>query len=174
MGMLYSPALDQQTAEFLGLQAKASDHAGFYQAIGKPSAKYGQLNVAGFGGMAAAEEPAGGSLYMIVSPFWAVACWHLLRKIVAQWQTVVNVRGAYERLDSLLTSVPLRQGGMPLPAPHGQLLVDNLVASAPGRKRLSSRASRSRYSRAKCWPWRDRRPPVRPPRTLAGGFVASR
>jgi ATP-binding cassette subfamily C exporter for protease/lipase len=55
-----------------------------------------------------------------------------LVQIVAQWQTVVNVRDAFSRLDNLLASVPLRPAGMPLPAPQGSLLVDNLLASAPG------------------------------------------
>jgi ATP-binding cassette subfamily C exporter for protease/lipase len=77
-------------------------------------------------------ELSGGASYMIVGSILGGRVLAPLVQIVAQWQTVVNVRGAYERLDSLLASVPLRQGGMPLPAPRGQLLVDNLVASAPG------------------------------------------
>jgi ATP-binding cassette subfamily C exporter for protease/lipase len=55
-----------------------------------------------------------------------------LVQIVSQWQTVVNVRGAYARLDSLLTAVPVRPAGMALPAPQGQLQVESLLASAPG------------------------------------------
>jgi len=55
-----------------------------------------------------------------------------LIQIISQWQNVINVREAYQRLDGLLTSVPELEPGMPLPAPSGQLLVEGLVAGAPG------------------------------------------
>jgi ATP-binding cassette subfamily C exporter for protease/lipase len=74
----------------------------------------------------------GGAAYLIVASILGGRVLAPLVQIVAQWQTVVNVRGAYERLENLLASVPERQSGMALPAPQGQLLVEGLIASAPG------------------------------------------
>jgi ATP-binding cassette subfamily C exporter for protease/lipase len=55
-----------------------------------------------------------------------------LVQVVGQWQAVVNVRGAYARLDGLLATVPKSAAGMPLPQPRGMVIVDNVMAAAPG------------------------------------------
>jgi ATP-binding cassette subfamily C exporter for protease/lipase len=119
--------------EFLGLQAQASDHAGFYQAIGKFLQNTVSSMLLGLGAwLLLRNELNGGAAYMIVGSILGGRVLAPLVQIVAQWQAVVNVRGAYNRLDNLLISVPLRPAGMPLPPPQGQLLVENLMASAPG------------------------------------------
>jgi ATP-binding cassette subfamily C exporter for protease/lipase len=74
----------------------------------------------------------GGAAYMIVGSILGGRVLAPLIQVVSQWQNVINVREAYQRLDSLLIMVPPRQPGMPLPAPSGQLLVESLVAGAPG------------------------------------------
>ena len=135
MGMLrdiHKRWIDKQR-EFLGLQAQASDHAGFYQAIGKFLQNTVSSMLLGLGAwLLLRNELNGGAAYMIVASILGGRVLAPLVQIVAQWQTVVNVRDAYSRLDNLLASVPLGPAGMPLPAPKGQLLVDNLLASAPG------------------------------------------
>jgi ATP-binding cassette, subfamily C, bacterial exporter for protease/lipase len=55
-----------------------------------------------------------------------------LVQLVAQWRMVVNARDAYQRLEGLLSGFPLREPGMPLPAPLGLLTVEGVVAGAPG------------------------------------------
>lgn len=55
-----------------------------------------------------------------------------LVQIVTQWQGVVNVRAAWERLDQLLAAVPPQRDNMALPAPRGLLQVEQLMAGAPG------------------------------------------
>ena len=55
-----------------------------------------------------------------------------LVQIITQWRTVVNVRDAWQRLDSLLTTVQAKPKPMALPAPRGMLQVETLVAGAPG------------------------------------------
>ena len=55
-----------------------------------------------------------------------------LVQVVALWKNVVNARDAYGRLDSLLSSLPARAEGMPLPPPKGLLTVEGVVAGAPG------------------------------------------
>ena len=54
-----------------------------------------------------------------------------LVQLVAQWRLVVNARDAYQRLETLLSDFPLRESGMPLPAPRGLLTVEGVVAAAP-------------------------------------------
>jgi ATP-binding cassette subfamily C exporter for protease/lipase len=74
----------------------------------------------------------GGAAYMIVGSILGGRILTPLVQIVAQWQTVVNFRGAYSRVDQLLTDVSQPPAGMALPAPSGQLRVENLTAGAPG------------------------------------------
>jgi ATP-binding cassette subfamily C exporter for protease/lipase len=119
--------------EFLGLQAKASERAGYYQAIGKFLQNTVNSMLLGLGAwLLLRNQLNGGAAYMIVGSILGGRVLAPLVQIVAQWQTVVNVRDAYSRLDNLLSSVPPRPLGMPLPPPQGQLLVENLMASAPG------------------------------------------
>jgi len=55
-----------------------------------------------------------------------------LVQIVAQWQTVVNARDGYNRLETLLAMLPVKPESMSLPAPRGQVVVENVLAGAPG------------------------------------------
>ena len=135
MGMLRDIHLRwiRKQREFLGLQAVASDYAGFYQAISKFMQNTVSSGLLGLGAwLLLHNELSGGASAMIVGSILGGMVLSPLMKIVAQWQSVVNVRDAYSRLESLLINVPLRPPGMPLPAPQGKLLVENLVASAPG------------------------------------------
>jgi ATP-binding cassette subfamily C exporter for protease/lipase len=119
--------------EFLGLQATASDHAGFYQAISKFWQNTVSSMLLGLGAwLLLRNQLNGGAAYMIVGSILGGRVLAPLIQIVSQWQNVVNVRGAYERLDNLLAQVPVREAGMPLPAPQGKLVVEGLVAGAPG------------------------------------------
>jgi ATP-binding cassette subfamily C exporter for protease/lipase len=135
MGMLrdiHGRWVDKQR-EFLGLQAKASDHAGFYQAISKFVQNVVASMLLGLGAwLLLRNELNGGAAYMIVGSILGGRMLAPLIQLVAQWQAVINVRDAYSRLDSLLSQVPQRPDSMPLPAPQGHLLVDGLVAGAPG------------------------------------------
>lgn len=135
MGMLrdiHSRWVDKQR-EFLGLQAKASDHAGFYQAISKFLQNTVSSMLLGLGAwLLLRNELNGGASFMIVGSILGGRVLAPLIQIVSQWQAVINVRDAYSRLENLLAQVPKRPAGMPLPAPQGQLVVEGLVAGAPG------------------------------------------
>jgi len=135
MGMLRDIHLRwiRKQREFLGLQAVASDYAGFYQAISKFLQNTVSSGLLGLGAwLLLHNELSGGASAMIVGSILGGMVLSPLIRIVAQWQSVVNVRDAYSRLESLLTNVPLRPDSMALPAPQGKLQVENLVASAPG------------------------------------------
>ncbi|HSO45870.1 MAG TPA: ATP-binding cassette domain-containing protein, partial [Rhodoferax sp.] len=105
----------------------------FYQAISKFLQNTVSSMMLGLGAwLLLRDQLNGGAAYMIVASILGGRVLAPLVQIVSQWQTVVNVRGAYARLDSLLTAVPERPAGMALPPPQGQLQVENLMASAPG------------------------------------------
>lgn len=119
--------------KFLSMQANASDTAGTNTASSKfiqtfqTSAMLGAScwltlkgQMAGGGGMMIVASTLGGK---VLTP---------LIQLVAQWRMVVNARDAYQRLEVLLSGFPLRQPGMPLPAPRGLLSVESVVAAAPG------------------------------------------
>lgn len=118
---------------FLNLQATASDASGVFQSI----SKFLQISISsGLLGLGAwlllRNELKGGAAMMIVGSILGGRALAPLAQLVAQWQSVINVRDAYGRLNSLLMSVPPRPDSMALPAPTGQLLADQLIAGAPG------------------------------------------
>jgi ATP-binding cassette subfamily C exporter for protease/lipase len=119
--------------EFLGLQAKASDHAGFYQAVSKFLQNTTSSMLLGLGAwLLLRNQLNGGEVYMIIGSILGGRVLAPLVQIVSQWQTVVNVRDAYNRLDGMLSTVALRPESMALPAPLGHLQVEGLIAGAPG------------------------------------------
>lgn len=119
--------------EFLGLQASASSNAGGFQAI----SKFIQNIVSSFTlGLAAwlvlHNLLNGGSAYMMVASILAGRVLAPLVQVVAQWQSIVNVRDSFGRLEDMLEKVPAKAQGMPLPPPDGRLTVEPLIGGAPG------------------------------------------
>lgn len=51
--------------------------------------------------------------------------------LISQWKTLSNGVEAYLRLDKLLTAFPVSKKPMALPAPQGDLMVENLFGQAP-------------------------------------------
>jgi len=118
--------------EFLGLQAMASDQAGGYQAVTKfLQVTMGSLLLGLGAWLLLHNELNGGAGMMVVGSILGGRVLAPLVQIVTQWRTVVNVRDAWQRLESLLAAVPPRPDAMPLPAPRGLLQVESLVAGAP-------------------------------------------
>jgi ATP-binding cassette subfamily C exporter for protease/lipase len=76
-------------------------------------------------------ELAGGPAMMIVASIIGGRVLTPLVQMVAQWRAVVNARDAWGRLNVLMTMMPGREPGMPLPPPRGLVTVEQLVAGAP-------------------------------------------
>lgn len=135
MGMLkdiHRRWMDKQR-EFLKLQAQASDAGGAFQAVSRFLQNTTSSMLLGLGAwLVLRNELNGGSGMMIIGSVLGGRVLAPLVQIVSQWQMVVGVRQAWFRLDQLLTALPVRTQGMPLPPPKGALLVDAVVASAPG------------------------------------------
>ena len=135
MGMLrniHSRWMDKQR-EFLNLQAQASESAGGYQAISKFLQNVLSSMLLGLACWLLLHNSLnGGAAMLIVGSILGGRVLAPLVQVVTQWQTVVNVRDSWSRLDQLLAAVPPRPVGMRLPPPRGALQVEQLVASAPG------------------------------------------
>ena len=76
----------------------------------------------------------GGESMMIIGSVLGGRVLAPLSQLVAQWNSVVNARGAWGRLELLLAQVPVKPEAMPLPAPKGFLNVEGLMAGAPGQQ----------------------------------------
>ena len=119
--------------DFLGLQALASERAGGFQAISKLLQNTLSSLLLGLGcWLLLHDKLNGGAGMMIVASILGGRMLAPLVQVVSQWQSVVNARDAWARLDSLLAAVPARPPGMALPKPRGALQVEQLVAGAPG------------------------------------------
>lgn len=123
----------EKQREFLGLQAKASQAAGGFQAATKFMQQVLGSLVLGLGAWLTLrnEFTAGGGMMIIASVLGGRVLAPLVQ-IVSQWRAVVNVRDAWERLSNLLKQVPRQPDSMPLPPPKGRLTVESLLAGAPG------------------------------------------
>jgi ATP-binding cassette subfamily C exporter for protease/lipase len=118
--------------EFLGLQAVASDYAGGFQALSKLLQNTITSALLGLScWLLLHNQLGGGSAMLIISGILGGRVLAPLVQVVTQWRGVVNVRDAWGRLEQLLSAIPAKAQGMPLPAPKGFLQVESLVASAP-------------------------------------------
>ncbi|MDW7748014.1 type I secretion system permease/ATPase [Halomonas sp.] len=53
-------------------------------------------------------------------------------RLIGTWKGFVSARGAYGRLDELLTKIPVEENGMSLPPPQGEVRVEDVAAAPPG------------------------------------------
>lgn len=118
---------------FLALQARASESAGGFQALGRLLQNILGSLLLGLGcWLLLHDQLRGGGGMMMIGSILGGRMLAPLVQAVAQWQGVVNVRDAWKRLAQLLQAVPERAPAMALPAPRGRLQVEQLVAGAPG------------------------------------------
>ncbi len=137
MGMLNNVHARWQKRQeaFLAHQALASDGGGFWSAISKMVQLVMASLMLGLGAwLMLGNSLNGGASMMIVGSVLGGRVLAPLTQVVAQWNSVVNARGAWSRLELLLSQIPAKAESMSLPEPKGQLLVDGVVAGAPGQQ----------------------------------------
>ena len=119
--------------EFLSLQAQASERAGVFTSLSRLIQVVTGSLLLGLGAwLLLRNDFPGGPALMIVGSILGGRVLQPLVQIVTQWRTAVAARDALQRLEALLAAVPARPESMPLPAPRGLLLAENLVVAAPG------------------------------------------
>ena len=137
MGMLDAvhARWQKRQREFLTFQAVASEGAGLWTAMSKAVQQIMSSLLLGLGAWLLLNNMLnGGASMMIIGSVLGGRVLAPLSQLVAQWNGVVNVRGAWSRLESLLAQVPAKPNAMSLPAPKGVLTVESLVAGAPGQQ----------------------------------------
>jgi len=133
MGML--PNLRRRWYEkyqnVIALQGVASDRAGSITAATKFVRISLQSLVLGLGALLAIDgivTPGG----MIMASILMGRALSPVELLIGVWKQFIAARSAYERLAKLLGEFPAREQGMALPAPLGHLMVENVIAGAPG------------------------------------------
>lgn len=137
MGMLDSVhakwALLQR--KFLSYQAKASEGAGLWTAMSKAVQQVTGSMLLGLGAWLQMNNMLnGGPSMMIIGSIVGARVLAPLGQLVSQWNTVVNVRTSWLRLEKLLEHIPAKVEAMPLPAPKGAVLVESIMAAPPGQR----------------------------------------
>ena len=121
--------------EFIAYQATASEGGGLWTAMSKAVQQVISSLLLGLGAWLLLNNMLnGGASMMIIGSVLGGRVLAPLSQLVAQWNSVVTVRGAWSRLEMLLAQVPAKPESMPLPAPKGFLTVEGLMAGAPGQQ----------------------------------------
>lgn len=125
----------QKQMRFLVLQGEASDKAAVISAATKSVRIAVQSLVLGGGALLVIE----GSL----TPGGMIAASILLGKAlgpvemaIGVWKQLLGARTAFHRLEGLLQDHPARPSGMALPPPTGGLVVEGVMAGAPGSQAI--------------------------------------
>ena len=133
MGM--TPGLKDRWAERrdeqIVWQAVASDRGSALMAGLKSFRQIVQVLILGVGGYLCLEGElsAGVAASIIVGRALAP-----IELAVSQWKVFQGARGAWGRLQDLFRQIPQNQLRMPLPAPKGDIRVEQIVAAAPGER----------------------------------------
>ncbi len=127
----------ERQQKMLKLQAEASDKAGSYSALSKFVQQSQASLLLGAGCLLTiiGMFPGGGGVMIVASTLGGRLLSPIVQVITA-WKQIAASRDALLRLQSLLKSVPLREAGMPLPAPAGTLSVESVAAAPPGSNTL--------------------------------------
>ncbi len=120
-------------SRFLGLQNQASDTGAVISSLSKTLRLCLQSLVLGLGallvikGDMSAGMMIAGSILMgrVLSP---------IDQLIAVWKQWSTAKLAYQRLDALLQEFGSRQSAMALPAPKGQVSLEQVSAGPPGRR----------------------------------------
>ncbi|MEQ5801199.1 type I secretion system permease/ATPase [Halomonas sp. H10-9-1] len=117
--------------EFLAKQSQASDRAGALTNASKVLRLLFQSMILGLGAylVLQAEMTPG---MMIAGSIIMGRALAPIDQMIGSWKGFVSARGAYGRLNELLTQIPEDNRRMSLPAPKGDLAVETVVAAPPG------------------------------------------
>ena len=117
--------------QFLAQQAIASDKASVVTAVTKLFRLTLQSYILGLGAWLVIEGRLTPGM-MIAGSILMGRALSPVEQLIAVWKQVSGVKTAWKRLDDLLQQNPARATGMPLPAPTGQLSIENVTAAPPG------------------------------------------
>jgi ATP-binding cassette, subfamily C, type I secretion system permease/ATPase len=115
----------------LNLQAAASDRAGYLIAASKFTRAFLQVSILGSGAyLSIMQDSTPGA--MIAASIIMSRALAPVEIAVANWRGFIAARAAYDRIRTLLALIPAETKKMALPAPSGDISVENVIAGAPG------------------------------------------
>ncbi|MFI0471736.1 type I secretion system permease/ATPase [Halomonas sp. HMF6819] len=117
--------------EFLAKQSKASDRAGALTNISKVMRMMFQSLILGLGALIVLRGEMSPGM-MIAGSILMGRALAPIDQMIGGWKSFVSARGAYGRLNELLTQIPSEQRKMSLPAPKGHIALENVAAAPPG------------------------------------------
>ncbi|MCD5995578.1 type I secretion system permease/ATPase [Pseudomonas sp. CDFA 602] len=135
MGMLNSliNRWSLRQKKVLILQSVASDNGGVVTSMSKTFRVMVQSLILGLGAYLAVNHE--------ISPGLVIAGSVLLGRalapidlIIGSWKGFIAARGQYDRLNEILSKLQSEPERMPLPAPEGNVTVENMIVGAPGSR----------------------------------------
>ena len=121
--------------EMLTLQQVASDRAGRIGSISRFVRITQQSLILGVGAwLVIQDELTPGA--MIAASILMGRALAPVELAIASWKGLISARSSYERLEKLLAMFPVRPETMPLPAPQGNLAIENISVLVPGTQTL--------------------------------------
>lgn len=116
--------------DFLNKQSTASDEAGLWANLSKTLRMLFQSLILGLGGWLVIEGRLTPGM-MIAGSIIMGRALAPLDLLTSTWKQFVNARQAYHRLEALLADFPEPKEPTPLPAPTGNISVENLIVVPP-------------------------------------------
>ena len=124
--------------EVLELQAAASDRAGYLISATKCARLFLQVAILGIGAYLAIVQEGSPSAMVAASIIMGRAL-APVELAVSQWKSFLAARSAYERITTLVRSVPPVTAKMRLPEPKGSLEVEGITVTPPGGRDVTLR-----------------------------------
>ena len=119
--------------KFLAKQGEASDYAGITSSVAKLlQLMQGSVLLGGAAWVNMHGGLWGGTGMVIIASILGGRALQPLAQLVGQWRSFVQARDAQQRMDNLLANYAPAPSGMPLPAPAGKLVVEDVHAGPPG------------------------------------------
>ncbi len=135
MGMLHTlmERWGARQKKVLALQSSASDKGGMITSLSKTFRMLVQSLILGVGAYLAVKQEITPGL-MIAGSILLGRALAPIDLMIGSWKGFISARSQYERLNEILDKQQAEPQRMSLPAPQGNVLVENLLISAPGSK----------------------------------------
>ncbi|WP_336275049.1 type I secretion system permease/ATPase [Vreelandella indica] len=124
--------------EFLSKQSQASDRAGALTNTSKVLRLLFQSLILGLGAFLVLQGEMTPGM-MIAGSILMGRALAPIDQMIGGWKGFVSARGAYERLNELLTQIPGEERKMSLPAPQGVVALEGVAAAPPGSRMATIR-----------------------------------
>lgn len=124
--------------EFLAKQSQASDRAGALTNTSKVMRLLFQSLILGLGALLVLKGEMTPGM-MIAGSILMGRALAPIDQMIGGWKGFVSARGAYSRLNELLTQIPDEERHMSLPSPQGIVDVENVAAAPPGTRMATIR-----------------------------------